>query len=426
MGVFLELVNFNKLIGQTETQPIIVNDLSSATEDDKLFLDRLISVKYEQTDLFSNEPMCECTRLTGGWRLGAICTNCRTPVREVFDQQLKPLVWMRSPKGVEMLINPMIWTMLSQKFVKVKGGFNLIEWMCNTDYQPACARPLEVDELLALGVVRGYNNFVKKFDEYIEILFSLKHFRQKKGKEEQLYQLLKEQRDCIFSHYLPLPNKSLMVIEDTNVGTYVDPILVGAIDAIRTISSIDAPLSNFNLRQKENRTAKTISMLADFYYQVYHDILASKNGIFRKNYFGTRNHFSCRAVITSNTKAHRYDEIYIAWGHGVTMLKIHLMNKLLRRGYTPNSATALLQEYTVKYHPLLDELFQELINNSPDKGLWCIFARNPSLTRGSTQRMKITRVKTDPYDPTITLSILAVKMYNADFDGKRFAVIKLF
>lgn len=406
----------------SEIQPIVVNDLANVTEEDKRFLDNLISVRYDNTDLFSNEPQCECGAVRGGYNINVICPNCLKPVRELFDQLLKPLVWMRSPQGVEALINPMVWTMLTQKFAK--GQFNLIEWLCNTDYQPNLNRPIECDEMLELGVERGYNNFVRNFDTYIDILFSLKHFRPKKGQTDELRVLLSMYRDCVFSQYLPLPNKSLMIIENTQVGTFVDPIIVGAIDAIHTINSIDTPLSNFTLRQKENRTAKTLAMLADFYFRVYHEILASKNGIFRKHVFGTRNHFSARAVISSNTKAHRYDELHIAWGQGVTLFKMHLTNKLMKLNYTPNMIIALLQEYTVKYHPLLDQLFKELIAETVDgRGFACTFGRNPSLTRASAQLMYISMVKTDPDDPTITLPILAVKGFNADFDGDQMNLV---
>lgn len=418
MGIHLSLVNFTRLIASSETDPIIINDLHTATEEDKRVLDNLISVRYENTDLFSNEPSCECGFTKGGYRLGVTCPNCRMPVRELFDQALKPLVWLRSPNGVEPLFNPMVWTMLSEKFVKGNGSFNLIEWLCNTDYQPTAERPPEVDELLELGVERGYNNFVKNFDLYIDILFSLKQFKPKKGKDEHLRELLTKQRDCVFSQFLPVPNKALMIIENTQVGVFIDPIIVGALDAIRTISSIDTPLSNFTVRQKENRTAKTLVMLANYYNQVYHEILASKNGMFRKHVFGTRAHFTVRAVISSNTRVHRYDSLEIGWGHAVTVLKIHLTNKLLRMGMTPRQCTLFLQEYTSKYHPVLDALFMEIIAETPGgKGLPCTFGRNPSLTRASVQRMFITRVKPDPNDPTITLSILAVKGYNADFDG---------
>lgn len=411
MGISLSLVNFSELFTRTGVQPIVVNDLSCASESDREYHDRLISVKYEKTDLFSNEPHCECGKLSGGYKIGMICTNCRSAVREHFDQPLKPIAWIRSPKGVERLINPVVWTMLSKRFTK--SHFNFIEWICNTDYSWAGSKPMECAELNFMGLERGYNNFVRRFDEYIDMLYSLKHFRPKKGKEEYLARLLVLQKDCVFSNHVPLPNKALLVIEDTKVGTFVDPLMIDLKDAILTISSIDAPLSTLTVRQKENRAAKTISMLAGVYLNAYSEIFSEKNGIFRKHIFGTRNHFSARAVITSNTGAHKYDELHIAWGLAVTMLKIHLTTKLMQRGWTPNDINALLLEYTVKYHPLLDRLFKELIDESPDKGLVCMFSRNPSLARGSTQRMRITVVKTDPNDPTITLSILAVKKFNA-------------
>ena len=49
----------------------------------------------------------------------------------------------------------------------------------------------------------------------------------------------------------------------------------------------------------------------------------------------------------------------------------------------------------------------------------------PSLMRGSAQLTWITKVKPDPDDPTVGISILIVKSLNADFDGKRFAITKL-
>ena len=203
-------------------------------------------------------------------------------------------------------------------------------------------------------------------------------------------------------------------------------ILIGAIDAIRTISSIDSPLNNFTIRQKENRTAKTLIALSAFYSEMLKEVLAGKNGIFRKHIFGTRTHFSIRAVISSITVKNDYDEVHAPWGASVTALKMHLLNKLFKLDYTPNQAIGFLQEHTAKYHPLIARLFKELIDESPDKGLWAIFQRNPSLTKASAQRVKVTKFKDDPDDPTIGLPIPSTKGYNADFDGKLIVVIKLF
>jgi hypothetical protein len=41
----------------------------------------------------------------------------------------------------------------------------------------------------------------------------------------------------------------------------------------------------------------------------------------------------------------------------------------------------------------------------------------PSLLQASAQRVRLTRFKTDPKDHTISISILIVVGFNADFDG---------
>jgi hypothetical protein len=346
-----------------------------------------------------------------------VCQICGTACKPQTEQDLEPLLWMESPQGVAPLINPIVWGMLTERFKR--SGFEVVRWLCDTHYSPPVRTPDVIEELVERGVQRGYNNFVENFDEFMELLFNMKSFKGgvKKGQIDPLYALIKMQRDCVFTRYLPLPNKTLLVIEETNVGTYVDPIVTGAVDAINMMVAIDSPLSNFRPRDKENRTIKTLAQLWDFYDGLYRTTVAKKEGIFRKHVFGTRSHFSFRAVISSLTARHDYDELHIPWGIGVSVLRIHLMNKLLKRGYTPNQAVAFLNEHAQKYHPELDNLFKELIAESPYKGIPVVFQRNPSLERGSAQAMFVTQVKTDVEVPTVSLSILSVVGYNADFDG---------
>lgn len=412
MGVSLRLVNFDEMFFTYSTkEPIIINDFAELTEEDKESLNRLIYTRYS-SDLLSNLPSCECGEIVGEHNVGVKCKNCNTRVESSLEQELEPMVWMRAPNGVADLINPLMWTMLQDKFTR--SGFEIIRWLCDTGYKSQSRTPAIMEAVQALNIPRGYNNFVNNFDAIIEALFSLKEFRPRKGTVDQLQLLIKEQRDAIFSRYLPLPNRSLLVIEETNVGTYVDPIITGAVDAIRTMVSIDSSLSSHSVRVKENRTIKTLAQLAEFYDGLYRTTLARKEGIFRKHVFGTRSHFSFRAVISSLTNNHAYDEIHIPWGIGVSLFRLHLMNKLIRRNYTPNQALAFLNEHAQKYHPMLDELFQLLINEAPGGKIPCVFQRNPSLERGSAQAMFITKVKNDPAIPTVSLSILSVKAYNAD------------
>jgi hypothetical protein len=399
--------------------PQIVNDYNESTKEEKLAFNKLIYTKYSG-DLLSNLPTCECGELAGEYLVDpknpVICPNCHTPVKPQIEQELQPMIWIRKPNGVQQLINPIVWTMLRDRFTK--SNFEVVRWMCDTTYKPPGKIPANVlDPVLALNYKRGYNNFVENFDNVIKALFELKPFRLRKGEVDPLQTLLRVQRDCVFSDYLPLPNRALLVIEETNVGTYVDPTIVGAIDAIRTMTNIDSPLSSHNVRTKENRTIKTIAQIAEFYEGLHRTTLAKKEGVFRKHVFGTRSHFSFRAVISSLTDKHRYDELHIPWGIGVSVFRLHLKNKLFRRGFTPNQADAFLNKHAQLYNPELDLLFQELIAESPYPGIPVVFQRNPSLERGSAQAMFITKVKTDVDVPTVSLSILSVKGFNADFDG---------
>jgi hypothetical protein len=420
VGIYLSIVQHDKEFHEnTKRLPIIINDFAETSEAEKEAFNRKIFTQYDNTDLLSNLPSCECpedTGLNGEHLLGVTCPICQSKVKSPMEQNLESIVWMRAPKGVAALINPVIWNMLSTRFTK--KGYNFIHWLCDTSYKPtARVVPPELTEVINMGFPRGLNNFVANFDAIMVAFFKAKAFRVKKDEEDDLQQLLVKYRDRIFSQYLPLPNRSLLVIEKTNVGTYIDPIVTGAVDAIQTMVSIDSMLSNYSIRSKENRTIKTIVQLSAFYDDICSKSLAKKEGLFRKHVFGTRSHFSFRGVISSSTDQHGYDELALSWGIGVSVFRLHLFNKLFRRGFTPNEAIALLNHHAQIYHPMLDELFKELIAEAPGKGIHCVFQRNPSLERGSAQAMYITSVKTDPTDPTISLSILSVVGLNADFDG---------
>lgn len=411
MGVRLSLINFNELFYQHSTrEPKIINDIAESSEQDRKEFNRLIYTTYSG-DLLSNLPSCECGEIVGGYNVGVVCGTCHTEVRSHVERDLEPIVWIRAPQGVKALINPIVWMMLKKKFTR--SGYEIIRWICDTNYAPPVRKPQVVYRLEEMKIPRGLNNFVENFDQILATLCDLKEYR-KSPEIAELMLAINNQRDCVFSDYLPLPNRALLVIEESNVGTYVDPIITGAVDAIRMMAGIDSSLTSHSVRVKENRTVKTISQLAEFYEGLYKTTLAKKQGIFRKHVFGSRSHFSFRAVISSLTDAHDYEEIHIPWGIGLSVFRIHLMNKLMRRGYTPNEGIAFLNHHASIYNQELDQLFQELIAECPYEGIPTIMQRNPSLERGSAQLVYITQVKPVVEIPTVSISILDVKGLNAD------------
>ncbi len=416
MGVHLQLVDFDDLFFKKgRVEPIIINDFNESSEEERDAFNQKIYTRY-CNDLLSNLPSCECGEIVGEHNAGVKCQACGTVVQTPLEQKLESLVWMRAPDGVKALINPLVWTQLSHRFTI--SGFNIIQWICDTTYNPPNKIPAVVAKLQAAGIIRGYNNFIEHFDSILNMMFSMREFNKGKkivkGKLDPLQEELQNNKSCVFSQFIPLPNRTLLVIDETNVGIYADPVMVSAINAIRTMVSIDAPMSSHSLRTKENRTVKTLAEMSEFYDGIYRTMMATKEGVFRKHVFGTRSHWSGRAVISSLTDKHKYSELHIPWGIGVTVLRVHLFNKLLRRDYTPNGAIAFLNAFSQKYHPLLDELFTLLIAESPYIGIPVVFQRNPSLERGSAQTMFITHVKTNVDIPTISTSIMSVVGFNAD------------
>ncbi len=414
MPVYQDLINFNQLFAQLTTPPIIVNDLVNIDEEEKKKIRNLVISEFS-SDMVSIVPACSCRELKGEYAVGIICKKCNTPVKPVLEDSVEPILWFRAPIGVAKLINPIIWIMLNDRFKK--PGFSIVQWLADTTYRPPVKQPPVLDALIASNIPRGYNSFVENFDSLMEMLFSMKDFADKSSKSKYLERLLREERDKVFSDYLPIPNKALLVIEKTNVGVYIDPIVVKAIDAVEIITSIDSGIMDHTPKIKENRTIKAIVNLASFYDQYASESLAGKTGQFRKQIMGSRTNYNFRAVISSITDQHKYDEIYAPWGVGITAFRPHLINKLLKKGYSLNASIGMLLGHVEKYSPLLDSLLKELIEESPMKGIPVMEQRNPTMLSGSAQMKRIAKFKTDPSDHTVSTSILTVKSMNADLDG---------
>ncbi len=475
MGIYFRIADFDKLLNDVgETR--ILNDMPSLTTENTEKINKLIMTKYNNNQSLSNEPSCECGETKYGFNLGVICTECKSEVKDFFDRDIKPIVWIRRPNGVQKLLKPIVYLMLRKVFSK--RGFNYIEYLCNTRYSPKIDKPEYLYLFENNGIKRGYNFFVENFQFIIETLLNdskfnkIKNTKLKKkkaatvinpntNKEEIVIEvdpdtgldtikeveveeddedleidkeeivieededgdentarylknlLFNKYKDKIFSDYIPLPNKDLLIIENTSSNTFVDPTVMLAIDAVRVLVGIDNDIREQSVRQKENKTFNAISGLADFYEDTFKISFSKKSSMFRHHIFGTRSHFSLRAVITSNTDKHEYDGLHIAWSHGIELFKLHISNKLLKMCWKPNEILTFLQEHTHKYHELLDQIFQELLSECPEQGIPVSINRNPVMTKLSIQKMFITKIKTDPRDFTISIPITNVNRFNA-------------
>lgn len=409
--IHLELVSHDELIASLSKEPIIINDIDVSSMEQKTNLNKLLYTEYKG-DTLDILPTCDCGELKGEYNNGLICHSCGTTCESATERNLESLLWIKAPEGITALINPTAWVILSEALSV--SGCNLLEWLCNPVYKPAGKPPDKLLRLAQLGIPRGYNHFVENFDAIMDELLEKRIVADKRNIREDIRDFIVQNRNKIFSQYIPIPSRVVFITEDTSVGKFTDMTMTIALDAIRTITSIKSSVTPLSIRSKEIRVVNTIVKLADFYVKFASKTLGAKYGLYRKHIFGGRAHFTARAVISSLSEPHNYEELHTPWGMSVQLMRAHLTNKMLKLGMTPIEIERHINEHTLNYSPLLDKLFNELIDESPYMGIPVILQRNPSLARASAQRFYITKVKTDPSINTISISTLALVGPNAD------------
>lgn len=416
MGVLVEIVDLNRWFATLQTQPLLVNDFDISSDDTREQLNQLMYSHYEG-DTLNVVPQCKCGNLSGAFLIDVTCPVCHVQVRSVTERELEPILWCAPPSGVHTLMNPQCWTMLT-KAMKY-GSLNLLEHLCNPNMAMPQTQPKEAQRYLQLKIPRGINYFYEHFDVIMGQLFdnNLIYANKPRRLRDEFRQFLEENRGVIFARYLPCPSRLSLITEKTVISSYSDPSNPKILDAILTISTTENSTRPLSLEVKQARATEAIKKFAEYHQDVRGTTLFKKEGWARKHLFGTRSHWTFRGVITSLSENHIRDELHIPWSMAVMVLEFHLYNKLLKRNYSPTECTLLINESVLQYNPLIDSLFTEMIDESPYDGILCTLGRNPTLVRGSIQLLRITRIEKDPKINAISLSVLALKAPNADFDG---------
>lgn len=419
MSIHLEVVDFEKVYAALRDKPIIINDYRTTGMDDKTFIKDLIYTKYDN-DVLSSIPRCNCPPnadpIVGADRAGEVCPKCRAKVSSRFDDPMESILWVRNPNGVAPFFNPRIWNAISSAIGNRR--VDVLYWLCNTAFNlKNNVKPEVLTNIEALGIKRGYNNFVANFWEYMNLIANMKEFRRKPA-VRSLLTFLENNKEKIFTRYLPLPNRALFVIEPTNVAkTYMDLIGIQAIDSIAMMTSIDVVGQSLSLHARENRSAKYQSGMDKYQEQYLRQNIARKPGSYRKHMVSSRMAPSFRAVITSITEPHDYEKIIVPWNIAMTIFQPHLENILMKNGMNANEILELFNKYINRYDERLYKLMMKIIYDYSEKGFPTLWNRNPTLGRSSILMLFIGDIKKDVNDPTVSMSIGLVVYFNAKVIG---------
>jgi len=115
-------------------------------------------------------------------------------------------------------------------------------------------------------------------------------------------------------------------MESNELGRFFDDSLVKPINVIRRLTGID--IYNKSYSVKQNKVAKSLLELSDFYEEYIKYVYFSKTGLVRQHISSTRSHFTARAVITMLYGHHKYDEIHLPWSLSCTLFREHIINRL--------------------------------------------------------------------------------------------------
>lgn len=415
MAVTAEYNNLDSYFRNTTGDKIIINDLNYFNMNDIDMVNNTLLTIYD-SDAISTVPSCDCGNFKSRYLLGQICSECGTICKDPF-QKTDPLLWMKTLNNSIPFINPMFWLMVR---VLIHRKHDYLRYLSDPKYNPPVKLPVHIAGLKEeLNNVRTYTNTINNIGTILKYLRNHAKYKEQ-DKQDSINQMLyiwENHREDLFSQYLPIVNKQLFVMTNTNKGKFTNLAIADVIDAvmlwIKTCS-----IDNITNKKGEVITASVVSKLANLYKEYLKKYVAGKPGGLRKHIYGGRSHFTFRCVITSIPGPHKHNVVKAPWSVGVSAFRPHLLNKLMKRGFTYKKASQLLFKSVKLYNKLIDELLNELVKDSPyPEGIPVLVGRNPSLLQSSIMQLYIGEFKTDTNDLTLSLSQLVVKFPNGDYDG---------
>lgn len=409
--MILKPVNFERIYAQNPG--LILNGEAMRTRNAAREI--ITNVIRDGEATLSFVPTCECgdPSMSGEFNVGKICRFCGTEVSERFADVFDYETWIEIPDGFPPVLHPLAYLKLSN-------------WLNKT--LTAILDPRVENEKLDKYIHgRGYTYFYENFKEIIDVLATVYPQTSKKDVAADTVEYLNRYSDTIFCRHLPIASSSLNVMTVNKGRKSFDPQAEVILRAVVEISESEMAVRNGIKRP--GYVDKSILGFSELYMEYVIGIIKRNNkkeGPVKHEGFGSRMMFTGRAVIIPALGVHDPDETYIPWKLFVAVYQLQIINKLVNvYGYTVPDALGVHREASYRYVPVIDEIAQTLIKESPFGGLVVLIGRNPTINFGSAQTLRVTKVKTNPDDCTINFSTSIVERPNADFDGDQLWMVAL-
>jgi len=434
--------------------PTIINDLAIGGDPIKVAeqIDLLVQNRIIDEQL-NSAPICSITcdnPIAHRYNLGKQCPCCGYRVTE---NRIESDVWLRAPDEIEYFINPRFWAMFNAFFnnnkkprkfdrtkVAIGNGSDLMMWFLDPYYrsdEPDSKRAAVVKRIMEEhGVRRGIHYFTGHYKQIFEILTRPDNWReiyppQRNNASEseilrtQWIELIETQGKAILTKHLPIISSKMIVSEEGRRGVVIDPIFTAAIDSVKNIAQLYTRKRSMESRFVISKALKANRQLTYFHIDFRRETLEQKPGHYRAKVSSTHVCNSGRATISPIASPHDAWKLVAPWRWSVGLLSVDIESKLLQRGFTSRQCERIVAKAAMQYDPLVDEIFKELIAESPGgMGILVLPLRNPTLVQLSVQALWIDQIITDVDQCSIRISDRVIKMANADFDGDQLMVYR--
>lgn len=375
MAITQRYLNLNSYFRSTEGPKIIVNDLSYFSMEDLNTINTTLMTVYGNSETISTKPQCDCGNLSGRYLVGKLCQDCGTTCTEPHDK-IKPLLWLKTINDDIKFLNPSFWLSLTRLFHK---KLDYLRYLCDSKYNP----PVELPEHVVgvknlLNGVRDYWNTMQHIPNILVYLLNHSKFKdpEKQIAVKSLIDIYNNHKDDLFSNFIPIINKKLFVVENTTKGKFINLASSDIIDVAMTWLKVCSE-GEISAKRLSNTMGSVLSNLANLYNTYFNDYIVTKTGMFRKHVYGARSHFTFRNVIVSVPGRHEHDGLVVPWVVGLTAFRPHVLNKLVKRGYTFKEASNMIYKGIKNYNQVLSDILDELIAEAPGGKIRLLSHRNP-------------------------------------------------
>lgn len=407
----LGLVDLEAKFRQEQGTAVVLNYIDFT---DPNYADRVNEVLYSEQGDMEFVASCDCGYRSSNFYIGATCPRCRTDVLPPLSfgrDSLPHAAWIAMPDDIPGVLHPVFYRVLA-KWLTYDRDRNLIDILLD----PLADAPPDLADC-----PRGFQAFHDLFDEILPILAT---FPRKQAQWPWIQTFVERYRPLAFVRHLPALSSVLHPVtraDETAAQsrTYTDKDSEHFLSAVHILSFLRFGSSRIRSEaQRDRKIHEAYKAYINYASGVVKKKLAEKTGLLRKHMFGARFHWSFRSVITPIAGPHRYDELYIPWSVAVNLLQVHIVGRLMNdHKHTLQDALHRHKAAETQHDEIISGIMNALIAESDWPGLPVLFNRNPSIQRGATQLLFVTKIKPDPADRSIALSVLILTKPNADFDG---------